>query len=523
LLWYGAFCFTADKTQNKLTRLIVLLLNQKNSKIYNMSNKILTLEPNLLWENFYRLTRVPRPSNHEDRIQELVYSFGKKLGLETIKDEVGNIIIRKPATPGMENKKGVILQSHLDMVPQKNSDKEHDFQNDPIEAYVDGDWVTASGTTLGADNGIGAAAAMAVLASDDLKHGSVEALFTATEETGMDGAEGLKPGVLQGEILLNMDSEDEGELYVGCAGGEDANIRFSYTEEAVPANSVALKLNITGLKGGHSGMDIILQRGNANKVFFRLLNEAQKKYGACLAEIDGGSLRNAIPREAFGVLTVEKQKVDELRKTIELEFQLIKNELAATEPELKLRLEETEVPQSVIDSTTQLNLTKGIMACPNGVIRMSDSMSGLTETSSNLASVKLNRADKTISIACLMRSSVDSSKVELGNRIEAVFSLAGAKVEFSGAYPGWKPNMESPILKTMQAVYNENYGKIPEIKAIHAGLECGILGGIYPHWDMISFGPTIRFPHSPDEKVNIATVKKFWDFLVKTLESIPEK
>ncbi|WP_430973520.1 aminoacyl-histidine dipeptidase [Sunxiuqinia rutila] len=488
-----------------------------------MSQKIVELQPSKLWENFHQLTQIPRPSNHEEQVQEFVFNFGKELGLETLKDEVGNIIVRKPATPGMENRKGVILQGHLDMVPQKNSEKEHDFVNDPIEAFVDGDWVTANGTTLGADNGIGVAAAMAVLASNDLKHGPLEVLFTATEETGMDGAEGLKAGVLQGEILLNTDSEDEGELYVGCAGGEDVGIRFTYTEEQVPANAVAFEVNITGLKGGHSGMDIILQRGNANQVFFRLLNEAYLAVGARLASINGGSLRNAIPREAFGVITVEADKSDSLKNLIETEFTAIKKELSATEPEMSLSIVETKLPVELIDENTQVNLTKGVLACPNGVIRMSDSMPGLVETSSNMASVKSDAAGKTIDIACLMRSSVDSAKANLGKRIAAAFSMAGAKVKFSGAYPGWQPNMSSPILKTMQEVYQQKYGKVPEIKAIHAGLECGILGGTYPHWDMISFGPTIRFPHSPDEKVNIATVQKFWDFMVATLENIPVK
>lgn len=488
-----------------------------------MSHQIFELEPKRLWKHFYQLTQIPRPSNHEEQIQKFVYNFGKELGLETIKDEAGNIIIRKPATAGMENRKGVILQGHLDMVPQKNSDKAHDFTKDPIVAFVDGEWVTAEGTTLGADNGVGVAAAMAVLASDDLEHGPLEVLFTATEETGMDGAEGLQSGVLQGDILLNTDSEDEGELYVGCAGGEDANIRFTYSEEKAPENFVAFKLNVTGLKGGHSGMDIILQRGNANQVFFRLLNEAHQQVGARLASINGGSLRNAIPREAFGIITVEAEKADELRQIVEREFLLLKTELAATEPDMKLAITAAQLPGELIDKGVQNRLTKSILACPNGVIRMSDTVPGLVETSTNLASVKSDSEGKIIAIACLMRSSVDSAKEILAKRIEAVFGLAGAKVEFSGAYPGWQPNMASPILKTMQSVYQQKYGKVPEIKAIHAGLECGILGGTYPHWDMISFGPTIRFPHSPDEKVNIASVQKFWDFMLETLKNIPEK
>jgi len=488
-----------------------------------MSKDIRSLEPKALWENFYQLTQIPRSSNHEERIQEFVYNFGKSLGLETIKDEACNIIIRKPATPGMEDRKGVILQSHLDMVPQKNSDKIHDFENDPIEAFIDGEWVTANGTTLGADNGIGVSTALTILASTDIPHGPLEALFTATEETGMDGANGLKSGLLQGDILLNMDSEDEGELYVGCAGGEDITAEFLYSEEAVPEGLVAFNLNITGMKGGHSGMDIGLGRGNANKTFFRILKEAHKTCGVRLASVEGGSLRNAIPREIFGLITVGAANAGALKILIDELSASIKSELATTEPDMKIELLETELPFSLIDEKTQVTLTHAIMACPNGVVRMSDSVEGLVETSTNLAVVKSDAGNKTIKAGCLMRSSVDSAKEYLGSCIESVFVLAGANVTLSGAYPGWKPNMESSILKTMQKVYQNKYGKVPEIKAIHAGLECAILGGTYSNWDMISYGPTIRFPHSPDEKVNIASVQKFWDFTLETLKNIPKK
>ena len=488
-----------------------------------MSNEISKLTPNEVWENFHAITRIPRPSHHEEQIRQFIADFGKELGLETIQDKIGNVIIRKPASAGMEKHKGVILQGHLDMVPQKNSDKDHDFTKDPIETIIDGEWVRANGTTLGADNGIGVAAAMAVLASKNLVHGPIEALFTATEETGMDGAIGLKSGLLKGDILINMDSEDEGELYVGCAGGEDANVLFNYTPVPVPAESIAFRLNITGLKGGHSGLDIILGRGNANKIFFRVMKEAYKVCGLRLASFNGGNLRNAIPREAFGIVTVPYAKADKLVGLLAGLTTIIKRELSATEPTLKIELSKTEMPSMLIDEQTQINLTHAIVACPNGVIRMSDSMPGLVETSTNLAIVKSDSDAKTISIACLMRSSVDTARAELGSRMDSVFSLAGAKVTLAGGYPGWKPNMESPILKTMQGVYQSKFGRIPEIKAIHAGLECGILGGTYPSWDMISFGPTIRFPHSPDEKVNIESVSKFWNFLVETLKSIPVK
>jgi dipeptidase D len=494
-----------------------------NLKRNYMNNEILQLNPKELWENFYQLTRIPHPSNHEELIRKHLVDFGKNLGLETVQDKVGNVIIRKPATPGMEKHKGVILQGHLDMVPQKNSDKDHDFTKDPVETCIDGEWVRANGTTLGADNGIGVAAAMAVLASKDLSHGPLEGLFTATEETGMDGANGLEAGWLKGDILINMDSEDEGELYVGCAGGENANITFKYNEVPVPAESIAFTLNVTGLKGGHSGVDIHLGRENANKVFFRLLKETHKVCGMRLSSINGGNLRNAIPRDAFGIVTVPYETADKLVGLLAGMTNVIKHELSVTEPTLKIELAKTKIPTFLIDQKTQTNLTHAIVACPNGVIRMSDTMSGLVETSTNLAIVNSDNNAKTINISCLMRSSVDSARAQIGSRIDSVFTLAGAEVKLAGGYPGWKPNLESPILKTMQRIYENKFGRIPEIKAIHAGLECGILGGTYPNWDMISFGPTIRFPHSPDEKVNIESVGKFWDFLVETLRNIPEK
>uniref|UniRef100_UPI0032163EEA aminoacyl-histidine dipeptidase n=1 Tax=uncultured Draconibacterium sp. TaxID=1573823 RepID=UPI0032163EEA len=485
-------------------------------------SEIKNIQPTEVWSVFDQMLQIPRPSKHEAQIQDWAVKFGKDLGLETIKDEVGNVIIKKPATPGMENRKTIVMQGHLDMVPQKNSDKKHDFQADPIEAYVDGDWVTANGTTLGADNGIGVSAAMAVLASKTLKHGPVEVLLTATEETGMDGANGLKGGLLDADILINTDSEDEGELYVGCAGGEDANITFSYTEDEVPVGFIALKLSVTGMKGGHSGMDIIRGRGNAIKTFFRIINAANN-LGVRLASIDGGSLRNAIPREAFGVLVVEEAKAADFIALVEEISSDVKAELSATEPDMNIAVEAAELPAALIDAETQAKVTAAIVACPNGVIRMSDSMEGLVETSTNLALFKSDAESKTINGGCLMRSSVDTAKAELASRLKAVFELAGAEITFTGTYPGWKPNMDSPILKTMQNVYNDKWGKIPKIMAIHAGLECGILAQNYPHWDMISFGPTIRFPHSPDEKVNIETVEKFWEFLKLTLENIPLK
>jgi dipeptidase D len=479
------------------------------------------LVPTNVWKNFYSLTQIPRPSKKEERIQQFMADWGKKHGLDTFIDEVGNVIIHKPASRGMENRKGVILQGHLDMVPQKNSDKVHDFENDPIEAYVDGEWVTANGTTLGADNGMGVAAAMAVLESKDLKHGPLEALFTCDEETGMTGAFGLKPGILKGDILLNLDSEEEGALYVGCAGGTNANITFKYEEETVPAHSAAYKLSLTGLKGGHSGLEIILQRGNSNKLMNRFLLHASQKHDLRLSWIDGGSLRNAIPRESFAVIVIPEENQEKFEKCFENHVATYRKELSEVEPDFKFKLEKAELPATVIDKDTCTRFMLSVQACPNGVMRMTDSMPDLVETSTNLSSIKL--AEGEIRIQCLLRSSVDSAKEDLGEMIRSVFVLAGADVILDGTYPGWKPNMNSAILKLMQDTYHKLYGKIPEIKAIHAGLECGLMGGVYPNWDMISFGPTVCYPHSPDEKVNIESVGKFWNFLVATLENVPVK
>jgi dipeptidase D len=486
-----------------------------------MNKDIFNLEPTAVWKNFYSLTQVPRPSKSEEKIQEFMVAFGKSLGLETIHDKTGNVIIRKPATPGMENRKGVILQGHLDMVPQKNSDKVHDFKTDPIEAYIDGEWVTANGTTLGADNGMGVSAAMAILQSTNIPHGPIEALFTCDEETGMTGAFGLKPDVLKGDILLNMDSEDEGELYVGCAGGTDANIRLPYKKEAVPAGHVALKLFLKGLKGGHSGMEIILGRGNANRMMNRWLKKANKNLGLRLSSIDGGSLRNAIPRESVAIVTLPKENVEKAVTCLAKYEATVKSEFQSVEPNISFTSEPIALPGFVMDDDSTKKLLRAVYGCPNGIMRMSNAVPGLVETSTNLARVKSE--DDYILIQCLLRSSVDSAKESLGEMVASVFELAGAEVELTGSYPGWKPNMDSPILKTMQAVYQKLYGKVPATMAIHAGLECGLLGGVYPNLDMISFGPTICYPHSPDEKVNIASVDKFWKYLLATLEAIPVK
>ena len=484
--------------------------------------KIKDIQPTEVWSIFDQILQIPRPSNHEDKIQDWAVNFGESLGLETIKDEIGNVIIRKPATPGMENLKGVIFQGHLDMVPQKNSDKDHDFETDPIEAFIDGDWVTANGTTLGADNGIGVSSALAVLASKTIKHGPVEVLLTATEETGMDGAKGLKDGILKGDILLNTDTEDEGTFSIGCAGGIDVVATFKKKlTNRIPNKTSAFNLKVSGLKGGHSGVDIHLGRGNANKVFFRLLKELNKELEVSLADIQGGSLRNAIPREAFGLVLVKSGKAEAFKLLVEIIADRIKAELVNVEPYLSIDVEPTAMPKKIMVKLLQKALTNSVWAAPNDVVRMSDTMSGTVETSSNLAIVKTGK--KTIEVSCLVRSFSDSAKLALASRLESVFKLAGASVVFEGSYPGWQPKVDSEILEVMRKLYKKQFKKEPELLAMHAGLECGILGSTYTKWDMISIGPTIKFPHSPDEKVNIETVQKYWDFLLNVLENIPAK
>jgi dipeptidase D len=485
------------------------------------ANDIRQLEPKALWQNFYSITQVPRPSGKKEQIGDFLESFGKSLGLETLRDEAGNVLVRKPATNGMENRKAVVLQAHMDMVPQKNSGIAHNFETDPIEAYIDGDWVTAKDTTLGADNGIGLAAAMSVLQSKDIAHPAIEMFVTVDEETGMHGAFGLQPNVLKGDILINMDSEDEGELYVGCAGGIDADITFRYKEVEVPEGDVALKISLTGLKGGHSGVDIHLQRANANKLMFRFLKEAVAELEARLASIDGGSLRNAIPREAFAVITVPADTIDDMIDFVQECEELFIEEYKGVEDNISFTVEQVDLPSGLIPEEVQDDLINGVTACPNGVSRFISELPTVVETSNNLAIIKSD--GNSIVVRCLIRSSVESRKEELASMVVSVFSLAGSKVDLVGGYPGWKPNLDSPILKEMTKVYENKYGKTPKIMIIHAGLECGILGTHYPKMDMISFGPTIRDPHSPDEKVNIATVQKFWDYLLATLENIPQK
>lgn len=484
-----------------------------------MSEEIRKLKPADVWEHFYAITQVPRPSKHEERVTAFMVEFGKKLGLETIADKVGNVLIRKPATPGYEDRKIIVLQAHLDMVPQKNSDKHHDFLTDPIDAYVDGEWVRARGTTLGADNGMGVAAAMGVLASKTLKHGPIEALFTIDEETGMTGAQNLAPDFVKGRILLNMDSETEGELYVGCAGGIDASITIPYELEKTPSDFQAFDIEVKGLKGGHSGMDIILGRGNAIMLLLRLMVE-NEDLGMRIATAQGGGMRNAIPREASATIVVPSKNVAALQTKLKEAYENIKAELAGVEPQLQINVSATKLPAECLTEKSHLALTRSVYCCPNGVIRMSDSVPGLVETSSNFATLKMEAGH--FLGQCLLRSSVETAKMALTKQMGAVFAMVGAKAVFTAPYPGWKPNMDSPILKTMQTVYKKKFGKDSKIMAIHAGLECGLIGGIYSGMDMISFGPTILSPHSPDERVNIASVSLFWDFLTEVLANSPK-
>ena len=482
---------------------------------------ILQLAPQNVWKHFYSLTQIPRPSGHMEKITKFLIDFGKGLGLESFADGVGNVIIRKPATPGMENRKGIILQAHMDMVPQKNNDTIHDFTTDPIETYVDGDWVKAKGTTLGADNGLGVAAIMAVLEDNNLKHGPLEALITKDEETGMYGAFGLKPGTMQGEILLNLDSEDEGELYIGCAGGLDITATLEYKEETPMADFVARKITLQGLRGGHSGLEINEGRGNANKLLARIVHDLLIEFDSQLASFEGGNMRNAIPREAHAVLVFNPEDMDGLEDYMkEYEAQL-NDEYAPIESGITLSIEEVTLPTAVVPSEIQDNMINVLMACQNGVMRMIPTIPDTVETSSNLAIINIGEGKASFKI--LARSSSDSMKECLTTSLECCFSMAGMKVEMTGGYSGWQPDINSPILHAMKESYKKQFGTEPAVKVIHAGLECGIIGAIIPGLDMISFGPTLRSPHSPDERALIPTVQKFYDFLIATLEQTPMK
>ncbi|MFI3281724.1 MAG: aminoacyl-histidine dipeptidase [Rikenellaceae bacterium] len=487
-----------------------------------MNKNFEALNPQSVWKHFVEIMKCPRPSHSEESIRQYVVDFAAANDIECVVDDAFNVYMRKPATSGMESRKGLILQAHLDMVPQKNNDKEFDFISDPIEGYIDGEWVTANGTTLGADNGIGVAAILAIFEDKELAHGELEALLTATEETGMDGATGLKGGLLKGDILLNLDSEDEGELFVGCAGGVDVSATFEYDSCPAPGSDYkAFKIEIKGLKGGHSGIQIVCQRANANKLLFRFLRSSAVDVDMLLCSVDGGGLRNAIPREAQAVVLVHEDDVDAFQKAIASYESEIVVEYSGVEESISITATEVEVPEEMIDEDAAACLVWAVAGCPDGVIKMSTSMPGLVQTSTNLARVVSDGS--TVAIQCLLRSSLRTEKEALADMIASVFELADADVESTGAYDGWNPNMESPILKAMVASYRDLYNIEPKVTAIHAGLECGIISTNYPHLDMISFGPTIRFPHSPDEKVEIASVAKFYDFLKHTIINAPQK
>jgi dipeptidase D len=477
-------------------------------------------EPKALWANFYSLTQIPRPSGKRKEIAEFLVNYGKSLGLETLQDEIGNVLIRKPASPGMENRPGVILQGHMDMVPQKNGDKVFDFEKDPIEAYVEenGEWITANGTTLGADNGIGVATAMTILADKEAVHPALEALFTIDEETGMYGANDLKSGWLKGKYLLNLDSETEGELYVGCAGGIDTTATFDYQTVETEKGDIALKVEIKGCKGGHSGCDIHLQRANAIKLLFRFLKEAVTNFEARLACVEGGSLRNAIPREASAIITIPEESYQDVQDLVDRFEDLFLKEYDGVEPDLTFKAAEVECPQHELPEDVQDFLIHAITLCPHGVYRFIPEMPDIVETSNNVAMIKTE--ENKVTVFCLTRSSVESRKEELASIIHSAFSLAGAEVKFSGEYPGWKPNFKSNLLKVSKETYEKEFGSSPRIVTIHAGLECGIIGAKYEGMEMISFGPTIEHPHSPDERVNIATVQKFYKYVQALLKSL---
>ena len=486
------------------------------------------LKPAVVWNNFYGITRIPRPSKHEEKIRQYLLDWGKAHNIEAFTDKTGNVIMRVPATPGYENRKGVVLQGHMDMVPQKNSDSTHDFLNDPIETRVEGEWLKACGTTLGADNGLGVALALAVAESPEVKHGPIEILVTYDEETGMTGAEALEPGILKGDILINLDSESEGELYVGCAGGLDASVSGTYERCEEPEGYSCYSLAVKGCQGGHSGMDIILCRANANKLGMRLLYALLTGCDAKLIDFEGGTLRNAIPREFFATVYVKDEAA--AKAIIEAQASAIISEYKETDPDMNISFEpyvesgsepcDHEDCKWVADADA-LRIVRAILACPDGVERMSASVPGLVETSNNMAMVGLSRGQWFVK--CLMRSSVDTAKEALAAKMESVFLNAGASIEFTGGYSGWAPNPDSAILKVMKEVYLKMFGSEPKVMAIHAGLECGILSGAYPHWDMVSCGPTLLSPHSPDERAYIPSVQKVWDYLQEVLAAIPER
>ena len=487
-----------------------------------MSQEVRNLEPKELWNKFADLNAIPRPSKKEERVIAFMMKFGQELGLKTIKDEVENVIIKKPATAGMENRKTIVMQSHLDMVHQKNNDTDFDFDTQGIEMYVDGDWVRAKGTTLGADNGLGVATIMAILESTTIAHPAIEALFTIDEETGMTGAMGLKGGLLEGEILLNLDTEEDDEIDIGCAGGVDVTAVAEYDEEDTPADAVGYTITIKGLNGGHSGMDIDKGLGNANKIMNRLLFNGFEDFGLQISTIHGGSLRNAIPRESIAQVAIAPIYDEAFTFDMQEIINEIKAEFKTTEPNLEIVIEKSATtPTKVMPPMAQFYMVRSIYAAHNGVYRMSADFDNLVETSNNIA--KITVADGKLTVQCLTRSSVETSKFDLANALRSAFELMGCEVTFGGSYPGWTPNANSEILDVLTSIYEKQNGTKAHVVACHAGLECGILGINYPKMDMISFGPTIKGAHSPDERANIKSAQKYWKFVLEILENIPVK
>ncbi|MCI9607609.1 MAG: aminoacyl-histidine dipeptidase [Muribaculaceae bacterium] len=478
------------------------------------------LQPKRVFEIFDEITQVPRPSKKEEKIRAYLLEFAKKNNLAARTDEVGNVVISKPATPGHEGAPTVILQGHMDMVCESN-DKSFDFNNTPITTIVDGEWVKADGTTLGADNGIGVAASLAVLTDPNLVHGPLEALFTVDEETGMTGAFGIGDGMINGDILLNLDSEDDAEIFVGCAGGVDTVCTFSYNRSFAPKDFSYFKIDISKGQGGHSGGDIHLGRANANKLLARFLFDLAKNYEISISEIDGGNLRNAIPRAAHAIVGVHTSHKEKVRVALNNYIATIENEYAGLEPTLEIGMESVDTPEFCVDSNTTMALVRALYCAPHGVVSMSRELEGLVETSTNLASVKM-QPDNKIVVTTSQRSSVDSRKWDIAYQVEALFALAGAEVTHGEGYPGWQPNMQSPIMKIASEAYRELYGVTPAIKAIHAGLECGLFLQKFPHLDMVSFGPTLRGVHSPSEKMHIPAVERFYEQLKLTLTKVAD-
>jgi len=479
------------------------------------------LKPESVFRYFEEICKIPRPSKKEGRIIAYIEEFAHKHNLDYQKDDAGNLVIRKPATKGNENKQSVVLQCHLDMVCEKNSDVVHDFNSDPIQTYVEGEWLKAKGTTLGADDGIGIAAQLAILSSNDIEHGPLECVFTVDEETGLTGASEMKSGFFSSKILINLDSEDEGELFIGCAGGIDTIATFAYEPEKVPSDSVAMKLTVKGLLGGHSGDDIDKHRANSIKLINRFLWKGTQLFDLRLASLDGGNLRNAIPREATAIFTIHKDDKGKLTLTFENIRAEIYNEWRDAEPTLEITLDDVVLPEFVIDEPTHFDLLNSLYACPHGVIAMSRQLKGLVETSTNLASVKFIQ-DNQILVTTSQRSAVESAKIDISNMVESVFRLANANIQHSDGYPGWAPNTNSRILEITKASYIRLFKAEPVVRAIHAGLECGLFLKKYPYLDMISFGPTIKGAHSPDERLNIPSTLKFWELLLDVLKNIPE-